>query len=133
MNAMESVLAFLQITVSLAFVLFLTYWCTRYLIPKLQGGRLGSPANMQVLERLPMGVRSSLCLVRVGSRYVVVGVTPTGIEYVTEVDSEDLLLKDPSAVSVSEFASMLKASTSKVRFFGRRVGEFTGDDNEAEM
>lgn len=92
--------------------------------------RPNGQAGMQVIERITLGMRSSLCLVRVGKRYLVVGVTPTQVELIAEIDGEDLEFAEHEAALVPDFARMLKTSKDTLSRLGRRGGM---DDNEERM
>lgn len=47
-------------------------------------GRTNGP--MQVVHIVPLGPRERLALVKVGERYLIVGVTPTSVTRISEVD-----------------------------------------------
>lgn len=120
-------LAFLRVLVSLTFVLFLAYWCTRYLLPRLQTGPAGRQTAMRVIERLPVGVRSTLCLVRVGERCFLIGVTPAGIATLAEIDPAQIPDGFDPAQGQPDFAKLLALSKEKVLIWGRsRAGRAGG-------
>jgi flagellar biosynthetic protein FliO len=119
--------AFLQITVSLVFVLVLLFIFTRYLLPLFAGRRPGSRANLRVVERLALGVRVSLCLVKVGKRYLLLGVTPTRVDCLAEISSEELAATEPAGVGMADFAGLLQKSKERLMSLGR-----TADSREEQ-
>ena len=120
---MEYVLVYLKLFGSLALVLVLAYGTVRYLLPYLQHGRLLQSRRLEVIERLALAPRSSLYLVKAGSRYFVVGLTPTTIAYLTEIDAADL--QQAEAGAAAAFSSILQRSKTKAVFPWQ-----TGDKHE---
>jgi len=125
---MEAFLSFLKVAVSLALVLFLAYWFMRYLLPKLQGGYAPGRGNMQFLERLPLAPRSYICLVRVGKRCFLLGVTQTEITCLAEIDDTEIkTAADYATVNSPGFSEILKKSREKISSFGARAGTNNGN------
>ncbi|HHX74349.1 MAG TPA: flagellar biosynthetic protein FliO [Firmicutes bacterium] len=129
---MDNFQAFLQISVSLVFVLALLFLFTRYLLPFYAGRRPGSRANMRVVDRLALGVRISLCLVKVGKRYLLLGVTPTRVDCLAEISGEELQPADPSGPGVADFAGLFQKSREKLMSWGR-TGSRQEEGEEAGM
>ncbi|NLM46499.1 MAG: flagellar biosynthetic protein FliO [Firmicutes bacterium] len=116
---MDNFQAFLQIMVSLVFVLVLLFIFTRYLLPLFAGRRPGSRANLRVVERLALGARLSLCLVKVGKRYLLLGVTPTRVDFLAEISGEELVATEPATIGAADFAGLLQKSKEKFMSWGR--------------
>lgn len=77
----------MRLIASLAVVVGLMLLLAR-LVGKRYGGRAGAP--VQVLHRQPLSRGSSVALVAVGSRVLVVGTTDQQVSLLTELDPDDL-------------------------------------------
>lgn len=107
---------------AVAAVLCLAYFATRFLAGKGMGGALGRftgrSRNLQVLERVPIGREEFLTVVRAGQRYFLLGVTPSSVTLLRELDAEEadaLWPETPpengaSTVPESKFQDALKAA-----------------------
>ena len=112
---------YLQTLVALAIVVGLVF-LTRFMIRRFggsaaQGGR-GEP--IEVLTRMPVGVRQQLLLVRLGSKLVLVGQSPGGLRSISEItDPEEIeqLLHEVRSTRGGAFGSLLqrKARESAAR------------------
>lgn len=120
---MANFIAFLRVTTSLLFVLFLAWWCTRYLLPRLQGAQAGRNSAIVIVERIPLGMRSTLCLVRVGERYYLIGLTPGGMEYLAEIPADELQLTGNELAASPDFSEILAKSKVKVSQFREQFSE----------
>lgn len=118
---MDGFLTFLKLTGSLILVIVLAYGTLRYLLPFLQRGSLNTQRNMEIIERLAVAPRVSLCLVKAGKRYFLVGITPTRVSYLQEIKAEELVLP-ANRIASDRFADILQAQ--KLKFpFSRRQGD----------
>ncbi|NLZ38495.1 MAG: flagellar biosynthetic protein FliO [Firmicutes bacterium] len=109
---MEDFLIIIKLLGSLALVIALAYGSLRYLLPHLQRGSLQRRGNMEVIERLPLAPRIALYLVKVGSRFFLLGLTPTTLQFFSEISTEDIEIKEAGAAG---FAGILQA---KKKAFG---------------
>jgi len=67
-------------------VLFLAYWCSRFLGKGLM--RASTGRNMKVIEQMGMGPNKQIVLLRVGEHTYLLGVGQNGIQLLTEVEGE---------------------------------------------
>ena len=74
---------------------------------------------MRVVERLALGARLSLCLVKVGKRYLLLGVTPTRVDFLAEISGEELVATEPATIGAADFAGLLQKSKEKFMSWGR--------------
>lgn len=118
---MESFLAFMRVLFSLLFVLALAWWCTRYGLPLLLGTQARRKSNMVVVERIPLGMRGALCLVKVGERFLLIGLTPVKIEYLAEIPVAELQVPEGEAHHPPDFAAILAKSKAKTSSLGRQI------------
>lgn len=100
---MTPVVQFFNIVLLVAAVGALAYFTT-----KLIGrGKIGSSGrNLQVIETIGVGPQSFIQILRVGTQYVLVGVTRGQITKLSELDSSQLTLPEPGqSVGFESFLS----------------------------
>jgi len=87
---MDLLTAFVKMVSALAIVLGLmaltAYLFRKYLNPKLGGA--GGGMLLRVKGTIPLGVKKEIALVEVGGKILVVGVTPTQISLLCEMEPE---------------------------------------------
>ena len=86
--SMES---FLQLIITLlifVFVLLMTYLTTRW-IGNYKKGHMNSK-NLRVIETIPAGQNKNICLVKVGTEYLVVGIGKDEIHLLATLSEEQL-------------------------------------------
>ncbi len=90
-----TVLGMLLIVVA---ILILAYFSTKY-IARLRFGSLNAGAKnsrMQILDQLTMGTDMRLIVVRVGVRYLLLGLSSGGIHTLAELTQDEALLWEES-------------------------------------
>lgn len=83
--------------VIIMFVLFAiivcgAYYVTYFIAKAQQGTRRNN--NMKIVEAISVGQNKSLQLVRLGGKYVVIGVSKTQITAITTLEEEELILPE---------------------------------------
>jgi flagellar biogenesis protein FliO len=93
----STVVAVLRLLVSLGAVLTLVVWVARYAAKRGLGGARTprGGVTVDVLSRRPLGRTSSVQVVRVGRRTMVLGVTEHGVSVLGELGEEDLVVPEP--------------------------------------
>lgn len=79
-----------------AAILVLAYFSTKY-IARMRFGSMSAGAKngrMQVLDQLSMGTDLRLIVVRVGVRYLLLGLSANGIQTLAELTQDEALLWD---------------------------------------
>jgi len=112
---MELAAAILRVIVSLAFILWLTYWSLRVLLPRLQAGRQGFAGNMEIIDRLAVGTRNNVCLIRVGEKIFLIGISTGNIRLLAEIPLSSLSKSSDTLPESPDFAGILRNSTEKVK------------------
>lgn len=75
---------------SLAFVIVMAIWTTRFVATQ----RFRSTSkNLQIVESLGIGGQSSICIIKVGTKYCLVGITKEGVRYLSDVNEDDINLE----------------------------------------
>jgi len=107
---MDAVLAVIRVLLSLGLVVILCYFSIRYVLPRLLQGHTGRQANLQLVERLPVGLRSYLCLVRLGERTFLLGVTAAQITLLAEIPAGNIASgpEHETARPLPDFAAILQ-------------------------
>lgn len=88
-------------------VLYLAY-CTTRLLGKTAGIRQSS-ANMRVLEKTSLGKDSSLLIVKVQDKVLLLGVTPGGISKIQELSDYE----EPEYKETADFGAVLAGQMKK--------------------
>jgi flagellar biogenesis protein FliO len=95
----STLLAVLRLLVSLGAVLTLVVWVARYAAKRGVGGARTprGGVSVDVLSRRSLGRTSSVQVVQVGRRTMVLGVTEHGVSVLGELGEEDLVVPEPVA------------------------------------
>ena len=90
-GAVESFVQLLTAIIIFAFVLFITFWTTRF-IAKYQKQTMTS-GNMEVMETTRIAPNKYLQIVRAGDRYFVIALGKDTITMLAEIEPEQLKLR----------------------------------------
>lgn len=88
----EVLLSLLWLVICCALVLGLAYWFTKYVVGRGRLGKLGAGGgteNLRVLSQLSLGKDQRLLVVRAGERFLLLGVTASGISMLAEFTPEE--------------------------------------------
>ena len=75
--------ALLRLVIFLPLVLLLAYWSIR--IGASRGQMWQGSRNLQVMERIALGTKAGLCIVKVGREYYLIGISEQKIELLKEL------------------------------------------------
>lgn len=104
-SIVSSVSQLLTVLLIFIFVLVLTYWTTRlagnYKRQQMSG------KNIQVMETVSISASKYLQIIKVGSKYFVIGVSKDTITYLCEINEEELDFSNNSGAGES-FKSILE-------------------------
>ncbi len=101
----SSVSQLLTVLFIFVFVLFLTYWTTRLAGSYKKQQMVGK--NIQVMETVGISASKYLQIVKIGSRYFVIGVSKDTITYLCEINEDELDFSKSSKTGES-FQSILE-------------------------
>lgn len=87
-EGVRSVAQFLTVLVIFVFVLFLTYWTTRFAGNYKKQQMAGK--NIQVMETVSISNSKYIQILKIGKKYMVIGVCKDNITYLCELKEEDL-------------------------------------------
>lgn len=79
-----------------AAVLFLTYYSTKWLARARAGGMTstGKKKNIQIIEAMPIGLQSSIQLVKVGNQFFLLATAKDKVTFLSEVDGEGINIEE---------------------------------------
>ena len=95
---------YFKVVVTLIFIVGLIFACA-WLIRRMSGGVGMNQKHIQVLSVMPLGTREKIMIIRASTEYLLIGVTPNGIQTLHRFD-EPIDLND--AYQSSPFADRLK-------------------------
>ena len=98
----------------IVFVCALAYYTTR-LLGAARFGRLGGRRNLEILETLGVGSQSFVQIVRVGEKYVLIGVTRGQVSLLTQLEEDQLKFPEVSH-QVAGFDALLNRFQKKGDF-----------------
>lgn len=104
-SIVSSVSQLLTVLFIFIFVLFLTYWTTRLAGSYKKQQMVGK--NIQVMETVGISASKYLQIVKIGSRYFVIGVSKDTITYLCEINEDELDFSNSSKAGES-FQSILE-------------------------
>nr|MBQ8252692.1 flagellar biosynthetic protein FliO [Lachnospiraceae bacterium] len=113
-GAVESFVQLLTAIIIFAFVLFITFWTTRF-IAKYQKQTMTS-GNMEVMETTRIAPNKYLQIVRAGDRYFVIALGKDTITMLAEIEPEQLKLRKDAEGDIQpiDFKAILeKAKNSR--------------------
>ncbi|QQR79689.1 MAG: flagellar biosynthetic protein FliO [Deltaproteobacteria bacterium] len=73
----------LGIVIALAFVLL------KYVLPKTRLQKFRKHPWLEVIDRVPLSVKSSVYLVKLSGRYLTLGVSESSVNLITEISQEE--------------------------------------------
>lgn len=88
----SSVLELVVLLIIFVLVLFASYYVTKWIAKKGMPGNRQS--NIEIIESFRLGQSKTIAIIRVGKKYLAVGMTKENMEVLCEVDMEDLELNN---------------------------------------
>jgi len=116
---------FITVIVLFFVVLWAAYMSTKYL-GNLQMHK-GNGSNLKIVEVLPVGPQKTLQLIRIGSEYMVIGVSKDHITFVQSVDESKLTFSEDDKVP---FSTYMKKFVSKHHESNDKIGEDTDENKQ---
>ena len=106
--AMES-LSLFRAVLTVGAVLVLAWWCSR-LLGKQWVKTSGFGGNICLIEQIQVGQNQKILLLKVGEEYILVGVSPAGIQFLSKVEGDFQAAgpSQPSAGTGTSFGELLK-------------------------
>lgn len=114
MSFLEVVFRLLGAIAALAFVLFLAWVVLRWAGKHTAGSSARSGRMIQILDRVSTGRNSSVLLLRVQDKVLVVAMSEHAIEKLCEIDDPGQEFKQPETPESVSFSVALKDAVSKM-------------------
>lgn len=95
-------------------ILYLAYITTKY-IGKRYSLSGKSTRSLKIMETIGLGKDSQLAVVKIGEKYLLVGVTPQNVSLVRELDESDLTVADENEIPPEQmdFKTALQINIAK--------------------
>jgi flagellar protein FliO/FliZ len=87
-------------------ILFAAYFTSR-LVGKYKLGQLKN-SNFEIIEVYRISTNKMLQLVKIGSKYVVLGISKDQITYITELEEDDVLFQEIREIDKQSFSQILQ-------------------------
>ena len=111
----EVVLRILGAILALAFVLFLAWFCLRFLNRRIPGFGGGGGRMITVLDRVNLGKNNGLFLVRVEDKVFLIGMSEHAVSTIREFDDPEGKLTLPERPENIPFTEALKEAAAKLK------------------
>ena len=111
-NTGDNFLQFLSVLIVFVVILVVAYYVTRW-IGSYGQGQTGNK-NIRVIEGYRMGPNKTIQIVKVGNKYLVLGVGKDEISYLGEVEEEDLAITEDTMKPLPDFKTLLAKAKDKV-------------------
>lgn len=104
-------------------IFVLTYYVNRYISRARMSGKIGG--NICIVEVVGVGVQSTVQLIKVGKKYLLIGVSKDRIVFLTEVDPADIEIPEHNPIiNKNMFDKYLN------KFLNKNNSIDSGDDDE---
>lgn len=86
---MDNLLQVIPLLLGFFAVLFIAYLATKFLGPKMS--HMGASKHIRIIDRVFLGNDKSICIIQVGKRFFLIGVTNHHIGDISEIAEADLV------------------------------------------
>jgi flagellar protein FliO/FliZ len=112
---------FVTVIILFFLILWAAYMTTRFLGNFQMNKSKGN--NLKIIEVMPVGPQKTLQLIRIGSEYMVIGVSKDHITFVQSVDESKLTFPENNNETVIPFSAYMKKFVSKHHDSNNKLGE----------
>ncbi len=126
MSDSNNVFQLIGVTFLFLFVLVITYVTTK-LIGGIKAGTL-TESNFKVIDTYKVTQNKYMQIIKIGSKYFVIAVCKDTIQLITELQEEDIVLKEKSSktnISFQEILKTIKKQNEKVENTGDKVTDWS--------
>lgn len=121
MTTFDSVLELIGLIILFVIIIFATYYTTRF-IGNFQNNQM-KKSNFKVIESYRISQGKYLQIIKVSSKYFVVALGKDEITFITQLEEDEILLKDDMAFKDSKFSEYLSNFMSR-----KKDGNHTTDN-----
>lgn len=110
---MENLVHLLTVLLIFIFVLFVTYFTTRWMAKFSKGQNAGR--NIEVIETYRISSNRFIAIVRTGSKYIVLGVGKDNINMLSEIPEDSIVSTKSGGNTSGSFKSLLERAAHTVK------------------
>ncbi|MCF8018479.1 Flagellar protein [Petrocella atlantisensis] len=115
---LKDYLQFITVIILFFVILWAAYFATKFL-GNLQMNK-SNGSNLKIIEVIPVGPQKTLQLIRIGSEYMVIGVSKDHITFIQSVEESKLTFSEDHKVP---FSAYMKKFASKHHDSNNKIGE----------
>lgn len=109
----DAVLSALGTIAVLIVIIYLAYRCTKLVGSKYGAGTAVGSGKIKLLERYNLSADKYLAIVRIEQKVLLIGVSPSGIEKLEELNTEDFGETAVDASGTLKFSTLIKDALKK--------------------
>ncbi len=121
MTTFDSVLELIGLIILFVIIIFATYYTTRF-VGNFQNNQM-KKSNFKVIESYRISQGKYLQIIKVSSKYFVVALGKDEITFITQLEEDEILLKDDMTFKDSKFSEYLSNFMSR-----KKDGNHTTDN-----
>lgn len=92
-------------------ILFMAYYCTRWIAgSKL---RFRKNSNFEIVESISVGYQSTIQIIKVGEKFLLIGVTKDNISFLSEIEKDSIKINSDKTVEKGYFDKYLEQYLNK--------------------
>lgn len=103
----DSILQLLTVILLFVFVLLITWFTTRW-IARIQKGQMAPGNNIEVIETARIATDKYIQIVRTGDKYLVIGVGKGEVNFLTELNPDEIQFREESTTPSINFSSVFE-------------------------
>ena len=107
----DSYVQFITVLIIFLFVLFVTYWVTRWTAGYQRSQTTN--ANMEILETIRLSNNKYVQIIRVGRKYLALAICKDTVTMLTEIPEQDLVFSDGGTTKTLGFKDILEKIQNK--------------------
>ena len=89
MDTIQLISSFAQMILSLIVVCGIVYLTFRVVIPRISGYQF-SDSIIKIVEKIPIDAKKSLCVIKVGGRWMLIGTSENNISLISELNEPEI-------------------------------------------
>jgi flagellar protein FliO/FliZ len=130
MSSQDNLLQLLGVSILFIFVLAITYFTTKF----VGGYKMGMTknSNFKVIETLKVTQNKYLQIVQIGKRYFVISIGKDEVHLISELNEEDIILKDTVNMQKGNFTDILSAMIKKQKDKNKQI-DLLAENDSAEQ
>lgn len=101
MSTLQNVMQLIGVIIIFIIILIATYYTTKWIgAAGIAGGR---SKNIKVIETYKISQNKFIQILKTGEKYIVIGISKDHIEYLTELDADELVVEENTEAAAVNF------------------------------